>query len=84
VNDNDGDTSLFSNPSPLLRSAFVEILSSSGPLRDGQSVADATDLVAEIANPENYAYLTRRRGWTAARVQRWLEESLTLLLLPPS
>jgi AcrR family transcriptional regulator len=64
--------------------AFVELLSSRGPLRDGLSVAEATDTVSALANPENYAYLTRRRGWTAARVQSWLEESLTLLLLPPS
>ena len=63
---------------------FVEMLSSRGPLRDGLSIADATDTVSALANPETYAYLTRRRGWTAARVQRWLEESLTLLLLPPS
>jgi len=65
------------------RRAFVEMLASRGPLRDGMSIADATDTVSAIANPETYAYLTRRRGWSAARVQRWLEESLTLLLLPP-
>ncbi len=64
--------------------ALVKMLSSRGPLRDGLSIADATDRVSALANPETYAYLTRRRGWTAARVQRWLEESLTLLLLPTS
>ncbi len=63
---------------------FVAMLSSRGPLRDGLSIADATDTVSGLANPETYAYLTRRRGWTPGRVQRWLEESLTLLLLPPS
>ena len=62
---------------------FVRILSSRGPLRDGLSIADATDTVSAIANPETYAYLIRRRGWTAERAQRWFEESLTLLLLPP-
>ena len=64
--------------------AFVEALSSRGPLRDGMSVADAVETLAGLANPENYAYLVGRRGWTPARFQRWLEESLTLLLLPPS
>lgn len=64
--------------------SFVEILASRGPLRDGLSVADAAETVSALANPENYAYLTRRRGWTAARFQRWLDESLTLLLLQPS
>ncbi len=64
--------------------SFAEMLSSRGPLRDGLSIADAAETVSALANPETYAYLTRRRGWTAARFQRWLEESLTLLLLPPS
>lgn len=64
--------------------AFVEALSNRGPLRDGLSLADATDAVSALANPDTYAYLTRRRGWTPARVQRWLDDSLTLLLLPPS
>jgi len=63
--------------------AVVEMVSSRGPLRDGLSVADAVETVAGLSNPENYAYLTRRRGWPPARFQRWLEESLTLLLLPP-
>jgi AcrR family transcriptional regulator len=64
--------------------AFAEILSSREPLRDGVSIRDATDTISALANPENYAYLTRRRGWTPARYERWLAESLTLLLLPPS
>ena len=64
--------------------AFVEMISSRGPLRDAMSIADAVETLSALANPENYAYLTRRRGWTPVRFQRWLEESLTLLLLPPS
>jgi AcrR family transcriptional regulator len=64
--------------------ALIESLSSRGPLRDALSVDDAIETVSALANPENYAYLTRRRGWTAARFERWLEESLALLLLPPS
>ena len=63
--------------------AFVEMLSSRGPLRDGMSVADAVETLAALGNPDNYAYLTRRRGWTPARFEHWLEESLSLLLLPP-
>ena len=63
--------------------AFVEMLASAGPLRDGLSIGDATDTMSAIANPETYAYLTRRRGWTPARVERWLAENLSLLLLPP-
>lgn len=64
--------------------AFVDMLRSRGPLRDGMSVGDAVDTMSAIGNPDNYAYLTRRRGWTPARFERWLVESLSALLLPPS
>ena len=64
--------------------AFVEMLMSRGPLRDGLSIGDAIDTMSALANPEPYAFLTRRRGWKPARVERWLAESLALLLLPPS
>lgn len=64
--------------------AFVEILASRGPLRDGLSVSEATDTISAIGNPQTYAYLTRRRGWTPARFERWLAENLALLLLPPA
>ena len=40
--------------------------------------------MSALANPETYAYLTRRRGWKPARLERWLAENLTLLLLPSS
>lgn len=62
--------------------AFVEIVSGRGPLRDGVSIRDATDTTSALGNPETYAYLTRRRCWTPGRYERWLAESLTLLLLP--
>ncbi len=64
--------------------AFVEMLASRGPLRDGLSIGDATDTMSALVNPETYTYLTRRRGWTPGRVERWLAENLTLLLLPPA
>lgn len=63
--------------------AFVEMLTSNGPLRDGLSISDAADTMSALANPDTYALLTRRRNWTPARTERWLAESLTLLLLPP-
>lgn len=62
--------------------AFVEILASRGPLRDGLTITDATDTMSALVNPETYAYLTRRRGWSPGRVERWLAENLALLLLP--
>jgi len=63
--------------------AFVEMLMSRGPLRDGLSIGEATDTMSSLANPDTYAFLTRRRGWTPARIERWLADSLALLLLPP-
>lgn len=63
--------------------AFVGMLNSRGPLREGLSIGDAVDTMSALANPDTYAYLTRRRGWTPARIERWLADSLTLLLLPP-
>jgi AcrR family transcriptional regulator len=60
--------------------AFIEILSTRGPLREGLSVAEATDTMSAIANPDTFAFLTRRRGWTPARFERWLAETLRLAL----
>ena len=60
------------------------MLSSRGPFRAGLSIDDATESLSAVANPDTYAYLTRRRGWSAGRVERWLAENLTLLLLPPT
>ena len=54
-----------------------------GPLRDGLSTAEAIDTMSALANPETYALLTRRRGWTPAHVEGWLAENLALLLLRP-
>lgn len=63
--------------------AFVEMLAARGPLREGLSVAEATDTFSVLVNPETYALLTVRRGWSAARYERWVATNLALLLLPP-
>ncbi len=63
---------------------FVEIIASRGPLREGLSVADAADTFSVLAGPDSFALLTGRRGWTAARYERWLATNLTLVLLPPA
>jgi AcrR family transcriptional regulator len=63
--------------------AFVEMLTDNGPLREGLSTSDAVDTMSALANPDTYALLTQRRSWTPSRIERWLVESLTLLLLPP-
>ena len=63
--------------------AFVEMLTSNGPLREGLSTSDAVDTMSALANPDTYTLLIRRRSWTPSRIEGWLVESLTLLLLPP-
>ena len=62
---------------------FVDMVRTRGPLRNGVSVAEAVDTMSALGNPDTYAYLTGRRGWTPARYERWLFDSLTVLLLPP-
>lgn len=62
--------------------SFVETLRTRGALRAGLSVSDAIDTMSAIAHPDTYFFLTSRRGWTAARYERWLTDSLRLLLLP--
>jgi len=64
--------------------SFVEILRTRGPLRTGLSNADAVDTMSAMAHPDTYAFMTRRRGWTPARYERWLSDNLRLLLLPPT
>lgn len=64
--------------------AFVEIIASRGPLRPGLSVAEAADTLSAIAGPDTFALLTTRRGWSAARFERWVATTLALVLLPPA
>lgn len=64
--------------------AFVEIVANAGPLREGLSVAEAADTYSVLASPDAFALLTRRRGWTPARYERWLATNLALVLLPHS
>ena len=61
--------------------AFVEIVADAGPLR-GLSVADAADTYSVLASPDTFTLLTRRRGWTPSRYERWLATNLALVLLP--
>ena len=60
----------------------MEIVAANGPLRDGLSITDAADTFGVLVSPETFALLTRRRGWSAARYERWLATNLALTLLP--
>jgi TetR/AcrR family transcriptional regulator, regulator of autoinduction and epiphytic fitness len=60
---------------------YIELLLENGPLRDGLSADAAADTYAVLANPTNYAFLIRDRGWSPERFEAWLDDSLARLLL---
>lgn len=63
------------------QAAYIDILLTNGPLRDGLTPAAAADTYSAMANPATFAFLTRDRGWTPEHFEAWLGESLTRLLL---
>jgi len=60
---------------------FLDALLSNGPLRPGLVLAEAVDSVWTISSSEVHHLLTADRGWEGDRYERWLVESLSLLLL---
>lgn len=65
------------------QTAYIAMLLDNGPLREGVSAADAAATYGAVANPNTYAELTSHRGWSSAKYESWLVDTLTLLLLPP-
>jgi AcrR family transcriptional regulator len=61
---------------------FVTALADKGPLRDHLTRAEAIDLAWVTTAPEHYHALVLQRGWSRARYQRWLTDTLTHSLLP--
>jgi hypothetical protein len=49
--------------------------------RDGVGVDDALDYSAALYNADLFLLLTRERGWSAERVERWWLDTLGQLLL---
>jgi len=66
----------------LTHRAFIDMLARNGPLRAGLSVEDAVDTYSALSNPGTYAFLTRRRGWSADRFEIWIGDCFERLLLP--
>jgi hypothetical protein len=54
-----------------------------GGLRQGLTVARATDILFVLLSPELFDALTSGRGWSFAECKRWLVEVLTQQLSPP-
>ncbi len=52
-------------------------------LREGLDVAMATDITLALLSSELYHLLTARRGWDAARWEKWTADALVTQLLPP-
>ena len=51
-------------------------------LRDGMEVAEAADILWTLTAPEVLDRLTRRRGWSLDRYERWLATTMARSLLP--
>ena len=54
-----------------------------GFLRTGLTSALAADVLWTLASPDAYRAFTVNRGWTAARYERWLAESIQQTLFSP-
>lgn len=63
------------------QSAFIELLLTSGPLRDDMPPSTAVDTYGVLANPSTFALLTEQRGWSPDDYERWLGQTLGRLLL---
>jgi AcrR family transcriptional regulator len=59
---------------------LVELLQRGRGLRPGLTLAAAAETYAALANPELFLLLLDGHGWTAARYERWLADTLERLL----
>lgn len=60
---------------------LVETFQLHGGLRTGLTTAAAAETYSALANPELFLLLVEQHGWTPARYERWLADSLERLLL---
>lgn len=61
---------------------WIEVLTAKGPLRPGLDRSTAIDSLWLLMSPDNYHRLVNGRHWTKTKYQRWLTDSIELLLLP--
>ena len=52
-----------------------------GTLQDGLDVDGARDVYAALSNVDVYLVLTRERGWSPERVEKWWAETMARLIL---
>lgn len=59
----------------------VEVIASKGPLREGLTIATATDVLLVTFSDTTYVLLTTERGWSHDQVVDWFVDALPRLLL---
>ena len=60
---------------------FVQVLARNGPLRQGLSAPAAADTVFALTSAEVHRLLTVNRGWPGEQYEKWLGDTLAVLLL---
>lgn len=63
--------------------AFVRWVERNGPLRAGLATDEAAETVWTVSSAEIHQLLTVDRGWEPEHYERWLRDTLCLLLLEP-
>lgn len=58
------------------------LLLSRGSLRDGLDTQSGADLMWVLNDPGLYHLLVNRRGWSPARFEAWLSQTMQEQLLP--
>jgi hypothetical protein len=53
-------------------------------MREGVSLAQATDILWTCTSDELYDLLVTQRGWSLPRFARWLADFMIAALLPPA
>lgn len=58
----------------------IEAWAKAGVLREGLSKQQTLDVLWSLTGPDNYRLLVAERRWDPAQYQKWLTDSLELLL----
>ncbi len=64
--------------------AFVRMVIANGPLRQGVDAQSAAEAVWALSSAEVHWLLTVDRGWSGDRYEKWLTDTLDVILLSPS
>lgn len=62
--------------------SIIRTVTGKGPLREGLSAAEATDILWLLIAPDQYYRMTRDRHWPHEKWARWYADTMVRLLLP--